>query len=67
MTEIESLQFCNDKRNRNPNWTDEEIIRFLELLQEEDVMKDLLAQRNRQVSSGFNSAGFFRQAVLNLL
>jgi len=30
-----------DKRNRNPNWTDNEIIRFLEILQEENVMADL--------------------------
>ena len=39
----------NDKRNRNPNWTDHEIVRFLEILQEEDTMKDLMAQRNKQV------------------
>ena len=38
-----------DKRNRNPNWTDHEIIRFLEILQEESVLKDLMAQRNKQV------------------
>ena len=38
-----------DKRNRNPNWTDGEIIRFLEILQEEDVLKDLMANRNKQV------------------
>lgn len=43
-----SHQF-SDKRNRNPNWTDTEIIRFLEILQEEDTMKDLMAQRNKQV------------------
>jgi hypothetical protein len=39
----------SDKRNRNPNWTDGEIIRFLEILQEEETMKDLMAQRNKQV------------------
>ncbi len=39
----------SDKRNRNPNWTDAEIVRFLEILQEESVMRDLLAQRNKQV------------------
>eukprot|EP00096_Caligus_rogercresseyi_P006482 TRINITY_DN2294_c0_g1_i1.p1 TRINITY_DN2294_c0_g1~~TRINITY_DN2294_c0_g1_i1.p1 ORF type:complete len:322 (-),score=131.11 TRINITY_DN2294_c0_g1_i1:158-1123(-) len=39
----------SDKRCRNPNWTDHEIIRFLEILQEEDTMKDLMAQRNKQV------------------
>ena len=38
-----------DKRNRNPNWTDHEIIRFLDILQEEKVLKDLMAQRNKQV------------------
>ena len=48
----------NDKRNRNPNWTDHEIIRFLEILQEEDTMKDLMAQRNKQVSE--TSAGHYR-------
>ena len=44
-----------DKRNRNPNWTDGEIIRFLEILQEESVMRDLLAQRNKQVQKGGKS------------
>ena len=38
-----------DKRYRNPNWTDYEIISFLEILQEEQVMKDLAANRNKQV------------------
>ena len=38
-----------DKRNRNPNWTDHEIMRFLEILQEDKVLKDLMAQRNKQV------------------
>jgi len=39
----------NDKRNRNPNWTDHEIVRFLEILQEEKVMLDLAANKNKQV------------------
>ena len=39
----------NDKRNRNPNWTDQEIVRFLEILQEEKVMLDLAANKNKQV------------------
>ena len=34
---------------RNPNWTDNEIVRFLEILQEEDTLRDLMAQRNKQV------------------
>ena len=38
-----------DKRNRNPNWTDNEIIRFLEILQEENVMADLASNKNKQV------------------
>ena len=38
-----------DKRNRNPNWTDQEIIRFLEILQDDQVIKDLAANRNKQV------------------
>ena len=44
----ESL-LSSDKRNRHPNWTDAEIIRFLDLLQEEPTMRDLVAQRNKQV------------------
>ena len=39
----------SDKRNRNPNWTDSEIIRFLTILMEEPVLNDLNAQRNKQV------------------
>lgn len=45
-----SVGALTDKRNRNPNWTDGEIIRFLEILQEEDTLRDLMAQRNKQVS-----------------
>ena len=37
-----------DKRNRNPNWTDHEINRFLEMLQEDDTVKDLVANRNKK-------------------
>jgi len=43
-----SLTF-QDKRNRNPNWTDHEIVRFLEMLQEDDTVKDLVANRNKKV------------------
>jgi len=39
----------SDKRNRNPNWTDSEITRFLSILMEEPVLNDLNAQRNKQV------------------
>jgi len=39
----------SDKRNRNPNWTDSEITRFLTILMEEPVLNDLNAQRNKQV------------------
>ena len=39
-----------DKRNRNPNWTDHEINRFLEMLQEDDTVKDLVANRNKKES-----------------
>ena len=39
-----------DKRNRNPNWTDHEINRFLEMLQEDDTVKDLIANRNKKAS-----------------
>ena len=49
MAEGDGPHGFNDKRNRNPNWTDHEIVRFLEILQEEDTMKDLMAQRNKQV------------------
>ena len=41
----------SDKRNRNPNWTDSEIIRFLTILMEEPVLNDLNAQRNKQVTA----------------
>ena len=45
-----SLEYpTSDKRNRNPNWTDSEIIRFLTILMEEPVLNDLNAQRNKQV------------------
>lgn len=37
------------KRNRNPNWTDGEIIRFLEILSEEEILIDLKANRIKQV------------------
>lgn len=40
---------ASDKRNRNPNWTDAEITRFLMILMEEPVLNDLNAQRNKQV------------------
>ena len=36
--------------NRNPNWTDSEITRFLSILMEEPVLHDLNAQRNKQVA-----------------
>jgi len=45
---------ASDKRNRNPNWTDAEITRFLMILMEEPVLNDLNAQRNKQVLQGFN-------------
>merc|ERR1711997_1000585 len=38
-----------DKRNRNPNWTDHEVITLLEILQEDHVMQDMGANRNKQV------------------
>ena len=41
---------ASDKRNRNPNWTDSEITRFLSILMEEPVLHDLNAQRNKQVA-----------------
>ena len=46
-----SLEYpTSDKRNRNPNWTDSEITRFLSILMEEPVLHDLNAQRNKQVA-----------------
>ena len=38
-----------DKRNRNPNWTDQEIVRFLEMLEEDGSVADMVANRNRKV------------------
>ena len=40
---------AGDKKNRNANWTDHEVISFLEILQEDEVLKDLSANRNKQV------------------
>merc|ERR1712241_39146 len=34
---------------RNPNWTENEVIYFLEILQEDQAMKDLAANRKKQV------------------
>ena len=47
-----------DKRNRNPNWTDHEINRFLEMLQEDDTVKDLVANRNKKVSISISIYSF---------
>ena len=44
-----TIDQASDKRNRNPNWTDAEITRFLMILMEEPVLNDLNAQRNKQV------------------
>jgi len=38
-----------DKRNRNPNWTDPEIIRFLEMLEEDQHVADMVANKNKKV------------------
>ena len=38
-----------DKKNRNANWTDHEVISFLEILQEDEVLKDFSENRNKQV------------------
>ena len=46
----------SDKRNRNPNWTDAEITRFLSILLEEPVLTDLNAQRNKQVGEVYNES-----------
>ena len=59
-----------DKRNRNPNWTDHEIIRFLEILQEEKVLKDLLAQRNKQVRTSYlkkKTFSFCKRPLIDLV
>ena len=44
-----SLLPFQDKRNRNPNWTDAEIVRFLEMLEEDGHVRDLVANRNKKV------------------
>ena len=54
-----------DKRNRNPNWTDHEIIRYLEILSEDQVIKDLAANRNKQVMLKMYSA-FFQLLIVRL-
>merc|ERR1712212_310459 len=43
------IGFADPKRNRNPNWTDHEVITLLEILQEDHVMQDMGANRNKQV------------------
>ena len=48
-----NIDQASDKRNRNPNWTDAEITRFLMILMEEPVLNDLNAQRNKQVLQSF--------------
>ena len=48
-----NIDQASDKRNRNPNWTDAEITRFLMILMEEPVLNDLNAQRNKQVRPTF--------------
>ena len=65
LTDGDGSHAFNDKRNRNPNWTDHEIVRFLEILQEEDTMKDLMAQRNKQVS--FKSFDFLNNRATSLM
>ena len=40
---------AGDKKNRNANWTDHEVISFLEILQEDEVLKDFSENRNKQV------------------
>ena len=52
---------ASDKRNRNPNWTDAEITRFLMILMEEPVLNDLNAQRNKQVLKRLNFKLFLKQ------
>ena len=52
---------ASDKRNRNPNWTDAEITRFLMILMEEPVLNDLNAQRNKQVLKSLNFKPFLKQ------
>ena len=49
-----TIDQASDKRNRNPNWTDAEITRFLMILMEEPVLNDLNAQRNKQVFQNHN-------------
>ena len=36
-----TIGFTDPKRNRNPNWTDHEVLNLLEILQEDHVMQDL--------------------------
>lgn len=56
---------ASDKRNRNPNWTDAEITRFLMILMEEPVLNDLNAQRNKQVLKRLNFKLFLKRLYGN--
>jgi len=49
MANDHGIGFTDPKRNRNPNWTDDEVINLLEILQEDQVMQDLKANRKKQV------------------
>ena len=44
-----TIGFTDPKRNRNPNWTDHEVLNLLEILQEDHVMQDLKGNRTKQV------------------
>ena len=58
-----NLEF-GDKRDRKANWTDHEVISFLEILQEDEAMKDLKANRNKQVGRLLFLSFPFRQLFL---
>ena len=55
---IIDLEIIN--QSRNPNWTDDEIYRLLELLQEKEVLQYMKDNRTRNVSIFyFNNDSYF--------
>ena len=64
---VEAGMGFQDKRNRNPNWTDHEIVRFLEMLQEDDTVRDLVANRNKKVSYIQKLSNFFIMQFFGIL
>ena len=52
---MDSLEESHDnssdkKANRNPNWTEREVVRFLELMHEDDILMEMAMSKNKHVT-----------------